>query len=291
MALEEGESMKLCGHTIVKNEERYLWFSVTSVIDYLDELLILDTGSTDNTSLIIAELKKKYPNKVVSKSYSNITDKSFTEARQEMLEETNSDWIMLLDGDEIWWDDSIKFIRTVIEDRGDNLESIVTRHYNAVGDIYHYQEEKASKYNIDNNTGHYNLRFVNTHIPGLHFAKPYGYEGLYDDSDLPVQNRISAKRLFVESKCYIHTTHLPRSVADREVMQRSRKIKLEVGHSFPYDFYYPEAFFKTKPDFVSSPWIKLTGSNKISAYMQTPLRKIKRRYWPRLKDVTRHDFE
>lgn len=48
-------------HTLVKNEERYLWFAVTSVIDYVDKMLLWDTGSTDRTIQLIKELKKRYP--------------------------------------------------------------------------------------------------------------------------------------------------------------------------------------------------------------------------------------
>ncbi|KKR11163.1 MAG: Glycosyl transferase family 2 [Candidatus Woesebacteria bacterium GW2011_GWA1_39_21b] len=56
--------MKIWAHTLVRNEERYIWFSVMSVINYVDKILIWDTGSTDNTVSIIREIKKKYPEKI-----------------------------------------------------------------------------------------------------------------------------------------------------------------------------------------------------------------------------------
>ena len=56
--------MKIWGHTLVCHEERYLWYSVTSVIDYLDKILLWDTGSTDNTLKIIRDLQKTYPDKI-----------------------------------------------------------------------------------------------------------------------------------------------------------------------------------------------------------------------------------
>ena len=46
------------GNTIVKNEDKYLYFAVESVIEFLDKLLIWDTGSSDNTIEIIKLLKK-----------------------------------------------------------------------------------------------------------------------------------------------------------------------------------------------------------------------------------------
>ena len=50
--------MKVWAHTLVKNEERYIWYAVMSVIDWVDKILIWDTGSTDKTVEIIKEIEK-----------------------------------------------------------------------------------------------------------------------------------------------------------------------------------------------------------------------------------------
>ena len=57
--------MTIYAHTLVKNEARWLWFSVTSVINYIDKLLLWDTGSTDGTLEVVEELKKKYPGRMI----------------------------------------------------------------------------------------------------------------------------------------------------------------------------------------------------------------------------------
>ena len=57
----------LWAHTMVKNEARWLWYSVNSVIDHVDKLLLWDTGSTDGSIEIEKELVRKYPNKIVFK--------------------------------------------------------------------------------------------------------------------------------------------------------------------------------------------------------------------------------
>ncbi len=268
--------MNLVANTLVKNEEKYLWYSVMSIIDHVDQIKLWDTGSTDNTLKIIEEIRKRYPSKVETKFFNNVSAEEFSELRQQMLNETNSKWILVLDGDEVWWDDAIKEIKDLITN-SNNLESIVTRHYNLVGDIYHFQEEDASLYNINNKKGHYNLKLVSKNIPGLHVKNPYGSEGFYDGKNIPIQTRDSNKRYFVEKKCYLHFTHLRRSSVDGLVMQRSRKFKPEIGYEFPLDFYYPEILFKNRPKVVPSPWVKLSGKSKINAYLQTPLRKAKRR--------------
>ena len=45
--------MKIWAHTLVMNEDRFIWYAVMSVIDYVDKILIFDTGSTDGTVRII----------------------------------------------------------------------------------------------------------------------------------------------------------------------------------------------------------------------------------------------
>ena len=100
--------MKIWAHSLVRNEERYLWFAVTSVIDYVYKVLLWDTGSSDNTLNIIRELRKAFPNKIDFKQVREVDKDKFTLMRQKMLDQTKSDWVILVDGDEVWWDDSIK---------------------------------------------------------------------------------------------------------------------------------------------------------------------------------------
>jgi len=64
---------------------------------------------------------------------------------------------------------------------------------------------------------------------------------------------------------------------DKNVPKRARKLKYELGDSFPLDFYYPEVFFKPKPALVLSPWRKMGKGYFAKALIQTPLRKVKRR--------------
>lgn len=53
----------------VKNEQEYLREAVLSIIDLVEEVVIVDNGSTDATPQIIADLSEKYPEKVRSFIY------------------------------------------------------------------------------------------------------------------------------------------------------------------------------------------------------------------------------
>lgn len=267
------------GNTIIKNEGRFLWFAVNSVIGYLDKLLIWDTGSTDSTLKIIKELQKRYPEKILFKEVGEVDKDGFTKMRQKMLEETKGDWLFVLDGDEVWWEKSIKKIVEIINSQGDKIEMIVTPFYSVIGDIYHYQEEKAGQYHLAGKVGHLNIRAINRKIPGLHIDKPYGQEGYFDDENKPIQNRNPKKILFLD-RPYLHFSNIQRSdfkSGDRLVMQRSGKVRYEIGLKFSENFKFPEVFYQEYPSYLADPWRKMSASYAIRAFLETPLRKIKRR--------------
>ena len=273
--------VKIWAQTLVKNEEKWLWYSVISIINHVDKILLWDTGSTDGTLKIIEELKKKYPGKIDFRQYGEVTSETFTKARQEMLEATDSDWFIVVDADEVWWEDSIKKVLDAIQEEGDKLESIVVPTVNLVGDIYHQQPSSTGKYKIAGRTGHYNLRAINRKIPGLQALGPHGKMGWADGEGKMIQDRDSEKVKFVDAP-YLHATNLKRAGLgkDADVIKRKKKLKYELGKSFPKDFYYPETFFCGHPDFVESPWQVMDLPFKFRAFFETPLKVIKRKILP-----------
>jgi hypothetical protein len=271
--------MKIWANTLVKNEGKYIWFSLMSVIEEIDKILVWDTGSTDATCEIIKEVKRRYPSKVEFKEVGDVDVRQFTQVRQEMLKATKSDWFMILDGDEVWWDDTIKKNVYFIKNHGNKYESIVNRYYNLVGDIYHFQEEEAGKYSIDAERGHLNIRFTSLAISGLHYEKPHGQLGLNDQDGTLIQNRPKEKRQHL-GLAYLHFTNMSRSSSkekDSLVPKREMKYKLDLGHSFPRDFYYPEVFFRARPEVVGSPWLNRTQEYFLKSLFKRPGQLLKRR--------------
>lgn len=264
------------GNCLVLNEENWVWDALISVIDYLDKILVWDTGSTDKTVQIIKSIKSP---KIFFRQYGSVTPETFVNARQEMLEVTQADWLFLIDGDEIWTKKGITEVVKAIQKKGDEIESIVVRTINFVGDIHHFQEEEAGRYEIAGKKGHYNLRAMNLKISGLHADLPYGQQGYFDDEGKPIQQRDPKKILFLPVS-YFHATHLPRSSRDTEVSLRAKKRKYELGIPLPKGTKYPEAFHLPRPEIVPDPWIKMSRGEWMRGAIQTPLKKIRRRLWP-----------
>ncbi len=96
---------------IVKNEEEFLDKCLASVKDYVDELIIVDTGSTDST----VEIAKKYTDKIYFHPWEN----SFSTARNQALQYATCDWVFQIDGDEELMEGSGIRIREAIQNAGD----------------------------------------------------------------------------------------------------------------------------------------------------------------------------
>lgn len=261
------------GHCLVRNEERWIWYALMSVIDYLDKILVWDTGSTDKTVQIIKLFKSP---KISFRQYDPVTPETFAQARQEMLEQTKADWLFLIDGDEIWTREGISTVVKTIQEKGDQIESIVVRTINWVGDVYHYQEEEAGKYQIAGRRGHYNLRTMNLKIPGLHADLPHGKQGYFDGEGRPIQERDPKKILFLPVS-YFHASFLPRSTKDFEVPLRAKKRKYELGIPLARTTKYPKVFHLPRPKIVPNPWVKMGKPEWFRAIIQTPFKRLKRR--------------
>ncbi|WP_160398381.1 tetratricopeptide repeat-containing glycosyltransferase family 2 protein [Paenibacillus sp. MMS18-CY102] len=77
---------------IVKNEEQVLNRCLDSVKSLVDEIIIVDTGSTDETK----EIAQRYTNHVYDFKWIN----DFSAARNEALKHASGKWILILDADE-----------------------------------------------------------------------------------------------------------------------------------------------------------------------------------------------
>lgn len=273
--------MKIWAQTLVKNEEKYLWYAVTSVVDHVDKVLLWDSGSTDKTLDICKELSSKFPEKIDFCQVKISSADEFPKLRNKMLEATKADWFLMVDGDEVWWEDSIKKVVAAINKKGNKIESIVVPMIYPIGDIYHKQEEAAGRYELAGRKGHISLRAVNRKIPGLSSSNPHGTWGWTDVDRKMIQDRDPKKILFIDAP-YMHFSHLPRagsSQDEKKVIKRPQKLKFELGEDFPKDYYYPEVLFRQKPDIVASPWERMDTEFYLKAAVLTPFRKIKRRIW------------
>ena len=96
-------SKTLTAHMMLCNEERWCWYAIMSVINYVDHMIIYDTGSTDNTVKIIKEILQipQYKDKVIFEEKGKVEREEFVRLRDEMVQRTKDDYFMIVDGDEV----------------------------------------------------------------------------------------------------------------------------------------------------------------------------------------------
>jgi len=96
---------------IVKNEERVLDRCLSSIAHLVDEVIIVDTGSTDKTK----EIASKYTAKVFDFEWIN----DFSAARNYAAKQATGDWILVLDADEYIDEENYQeFLNGLMEDNG-----------------------------------------------------------------------------------------------------------------------------------------------------------------------------
>ncbi len=84
-------TLSLC--MIVKNEEMHLKNCLESIKDLVDEIIIVDTGSTDKTK----EIASKFTNKIFDLEWNN----HFSDARNFSISKASGNWILIMDADEV----------------------------------------------------------------------------------------------------------------------------------------------------------------------------------------------
>lgn len=90
--MNEKTEPKLTLCMIVKNEERHISRCLSSVQDIADEIVVVDTGSEDQT----VQICKSFNAQVYTHEWKN----DFAKARNAGLQHAKGDWILFLDADE-----------------------------------------------------------------------------------------------------------------------------------------------------------------------------------------------
>ena len=117
----KGSSISLC--MIVKNEQTFLGPCLNSIKNFVDEIIVVDTGSTDRS----ADIAKIFGAQVFNEPWRD----DFSYARNISLEKAHGDWIFILDADEVIAPQDFGTLRAMIRSDRDHPKaySIQTRNY------------------------------------------------------------------------------------------------------------------------------------------------------------------
>jgi glycosyltransferase involved in cell wall biosynthesis len=102
---------------ILKNEEAHIGRCLESLKGHVDEIVVVDTGSTDKTM----EICKSYGARVYEHPWEN----SFSKARNQAMSYVTTEWILQLDGDEEMDAESAPKIRQVVKNAHNTTTNLI----------------------------------------------------------------------------------------------------------------------------------------------------------------------
>jgi glycosyltransferase involved in cell wall biosynthesis len=104
--------MKISACIITKNEEKNIGTCLESMKNIVDEIILVDTGSVDQT----LEIAKSYGVKIFSYNWRN----DFAAAKNYAISKASGDWIIFLDADEYFPVDSVEMVKAYIKNMDRN---------------------------------------------------------------------------------------------------------------------------------------------------------------------------
>ncbi len=126
---------------IVKNEEKNIEKCLNSIKDLFDEIIIVDTGSTDNTKNII----EKYTENI----YDFIWINDFSAARNHAFSLATKDYIMWLDADDILKEEDYQKLKKLKKNMNKDYDIIMMKYniaFDQVGNpTFSYYRERLLK--------------------------------------------------------------------------------------------------------------------------------------------------
>lgn len=262
---------------IVRNEDRFIWYAISSVLPYVDEFFIFDTGSTDKTVEMVRLFDDK---KIVFEQKGEVDSEGITALRQEQIDRTGTNWIWIVDGDEVYPKKTAGEILRIVKG-GKSLRGIIVHRYDLLGDIYHSQDETVGAYSQFGRRGHYVLRLIDKRsIKELQVLGKYPNEYFADVTGQSIKNHGREKFAFVQQRLF-HAMYLRRSTQEKDFLKtlNRKTVKIELGKKIPRED-LPEVFFKDRPSIVPDVVLKMSLEYKLLASVITPVKWLKRRIFP-----------
>ncbi len=182
---------------IVKNEETALPKCLASVRDIVDEMIVLDTGSTDGTIAIA----RSFNARVYSFDWCN----DFSVARNEVLQYVQGDWVLVLDADEVLVPEIIPSLQQAIDSPHHLLINLVRQEVGAA----------QSPYSMVS-------RLFRRHRE-IHFTRPY--HAMIDDSvEALLQREPDWQIGYLPDVAILHYGYQASTIAARDKFTKARTI-------------------------------------------------------------------
>lgn len=195
---------------IVKNEAEALPKCLASVQNLVDEMIVLDTGSTDDTVEIAEELG------AIAHSFTWVND--FAAARNAALQHVTGDWILVLDADEQLAPDAIPAIKNAIQSESTLVVNLIRQEIGATQSPYSLVSRLFRKH------------------PKIRFTRPY--HAMIDDSVTAIlQQEPQWQIQSLPQIAILHEGYQPGVIASRDKLARAEAAMSSYLADYPHDAY------------------------------------------------------
>ncbi len=202
--------IKISFCAIVKNEEKLLPQCLKSVRNVVDEMVVLDTGSTDKTVAIAQELGAR----VEHFTWNN----NFSAARNYALQFVKGQWVLVLDADEVLTPEIVPQLHKAIENKNHLVVNLIREEVGAA----------QSPYSLVS-------RLFRNH-PEVKFSRPY--HTLIDDTVAQLRAREPGwKIVTLKPVGILHYGYQPEAIAALDKYNRARKAMEVYLAQHPQDAY------------------------------------------------------
>jgi glycosyltransferase involved in cell wall biosynthesis len=200
--------LSLC--MIVKNEAEKLPRCLSSVKDVVDELIIVDTGSTDQTP----EIARSFGAAVCHFTW----NQNFSAARNESLRYAQGNWILVLDADEVLKPEIIPTMRQAMQREQAVVINLIRQEIGAVQSPYSLMS-----------------RLFRNHL-GIRFSRPY--HSMVDDSVMRLLQREPQWQVVnLPDVAILHDGYEPGAIAAQDKLQKARETMEGYLATHPDDAY------------------------------------------------------
>jgi tetratricopeptide (TPR) repeat protein len=202
--------MRLSLCMIVKDEQELLPACLASVQGVVDEMVILDTGSSDRS----LEIATAYGARVYQSEWPN----DFSVARNQALQYVQGEWVLVLDADEVLLPDIITPLHQAIQDQNLLVINLLRQE----------QGQAQTPYSLVS-------RLFRRH-PQLYFSRPY--HELVDDSVAEILQHQPHWRVgYLPQVAILHSGYQAAAIAQRGKTERARTLMSAYLAQHPQDAY------------------------------------------------------
>lgn len=232
MRLNPDQKLSLC--MIARNEEAFIGGALESARDIVDEMIVVDTGSSDRT----VEIAREYGAKVYFYEWRD----NFADARNEALKHATGDWVLILDADERLPEDTKQNLRMLlIPTQGLHISYLIH--------IRNYMDENDKS----NTLGHYMVRLFTRSANARFFGQVH--EQVYPNGSEVV---ISESTFYLEHLGYQNRAFADKKQEDRNLPLIQKAVEENRGKNPQlYSFYcYYLGSFYTEDMVLAKKWYK-----------------------------------